>query len=173
MPSTDLFTQYWPAWLSLAVAVLLVVNKLIEESTQFAQLFGRLGRKIHAYALTRHHIDLAANEFAEAVQRAVEAARDEWEQEENEAIAALDRRLRIVSQVTAGQATHITELLDTQQMLKAYGEYEGLWHNVLRDLAGRAPDGRIRLADLPEHVTLYSFETQYNRDPKWREWING
>jgi len=172
MPSTDLLLNYWPAWLSLTVAVLLVLNKLIEESTKFANFFGRFGREVHKRALTRHHVDLAANEFAAAVQKAVEKARDEWEQEENEAIAALDRRLGILSQVATGQATHLTEVLGTQEMLKAYGEYEGLWHNALRDQAARSPDGSIRLAELPEHVTLYSFEAQYNRNPKWREWIN-
>ena len=171
MPKAELFTAYWPGWLSLSFAALLVLNKFIEESATFAKAFGRLGRWLHTRALERHHVDLAANQFAAAVQKAVEQAREEWEQDENEALASLDRRLATVSRVTGDQERHIHDLLETQEILKTYGEYEGLWHNALRAAAAEG-NGTIHLHDLPEHITLYAFESRYRRDPKWRQWID-
>lgn len=170
MPSADVLLAYWPGWFSLIVAVLLVLNKLIEESFKFASYFGGLGKKLHTRALARHHVNLAAEQFAVAVKNAVEAAREEWEAEDNEAISSLNTRLGTVSQVTSDQARHISELLEQDRIKGAYLDYEGLWHNKFRAEALRSADGRISISDLPVHMGYYEFEAQFRVNPKWREW---
>lgn len=169
MPSTDLLLNYWPGWLSLTVAVLLVTNKLIEESYKFASAFGKIGKSIHARALARHHVDLAASQFAAAVKDAVNAARKEWEQEDNEAIRALDDRLGTVSRVTADQKSDIDDLLFQVHCLTSYTDYEGVWHNRFRAIAARG-NGRMNLTELPGHMLYYEFEEQFKLNTKWREW---
>lgn len=172
MPSPDLLLTYWPGWLSLVIAFILAFNKGVEESYKFASIWGKWGKRAHAKALARHHVDLAAEQFATAVKNAVELARDEWEAEDNQAIAALDSRLGTVSRVTADQSTHIKELLFQVQCLTAYTDYEGLWHNKFRAEATRAIDGRLSLADLPGHMGFYDFEATYRDNTRWREWID-
>lgn len=170
MPSWETLIGYWPGWVSLIVAGILTFNKLVEESYKFASLWGKWGKDLHAKALARHHVDLAAEQFATAVKNAVELARDEWEAEDNEAIAALDARLKTVSQVTGDQTRHIKELLEQDNIKSAYLDYEGLWHNRFRVAAARSEDGRLSLDDLPGHVGYYEFEASFRDNPRWREW---
>lgn len=172
MPNAELLTAYWPGWLACVVAFILAFNKLAEESYKFASLFGRWGKKIHAKALERHHINLAAEQFANAIRDAVEKARDEWEGEENEAIKALDQRLGTVSRVTTDQTAHINDLLFQVRCLTAYTDYEGLWHNRFRVAAARSGDGHMSLDDLPNHIGYYEFEAKYREDDDWRKWID-
>lgn len=170
MPSTDLILTYWPGWLALAIAAVMAFNKAVEESYKFASYWGKWGKHVHARALARHHVDLAADQFATAVKNAVNDAREEWEAEDNEAIASLNTRLGTVSQVTSDQARHITELLEQDRIKGAYLDYEGLWHNKFRAEAVRSADGRVSLAELPVHMGYYEFEAQFRINPKWREW---
>lgn len=173
MPSPpDILLTYWPGWLSLAIAFLLAFNKAVEESYKFASMWGRWGKKVHAKALSRHHVDIAAGQFATAVRTEVEKAREVWEADENEAIQALNDRLGTVSKVTTDQSTHIQELLFTVRCLTAYTDYEGVWHNKFRATAARAVDGRMSLDELPGHMGYYEFEASYRDNPKWREWID-
>lgn len=172
MPSADLLTSYWPGWLALVIAGVMAFNKMVEESYRFASFWGKWGKQLHTKALARHHVDLAADQFATAVKNAVNAAREEWEAEDNEAIAALDSRLGTVSRVTADQAKHIRELLEQDQIKGAYLDYEGLWHNKFRAEAARAADGRIAIADLPGHMGYFEFEAEFRGNPRWREWID-
>lgn len=172
MPSTDTLLSLWPGWLSLAVALILAFNKLVEESYKFASIWGKWGKQAHIRAMQRHHVDLAAEQFAAAVQTAVNHAREEWESEENEAIRALDDRLGTVSRVTADQKINIDELYFQVRCLTSYTDYEGLWHNTFRAQAARAVDGCISMADLPAHITYYEFEIQFKINQKWREWCD-
>lgn len=170
MPSADLLLTYWPGWLALTIAAVMAFNKFVEESYKFASYFGKWGKKIHARALARHYVDLAAEQFATAVKNAVDTAREEWETEDNEAISSLNTRLGTVSQVTSDQAKHITELLEQDRIKGGYLDYEGLWHNKFRAAAVRSEDGRVSLTDLPVHMGYYEFEAQFRVNPKWREW---
>lgn len=169
MPSTDLLVTYWPGWLALIIAGVMAFNKLVEESYKFASVWGKWGKAAHAKALARHHVDLAAEQFATAVKNAVNAARETWESEDNEAIKALDDRLGTVSRVTADQKTNIDELIFQVRCLTAYTDYEGVWHNKFRAMAARS-DGVLRLDELPGHMLYYEFEVQYKVNQKWREW---
>lgn len=170
MPSTDLLLTYWPGWLALTIAVVMAFNKAVEESYKFASIWGKWGKRVHAKALSRHHVDLAAAQFAQAVQKAVDTARETWEAEDNEAIKALDDRLGTVSRVTADQKINIDELIFQVRCLTAYTEYEGLWHNRFRAEAARAVDGRLSMADLPGHIGFYEFEVHYKANQQWRQW---
>jgi hypothetical protein len=170
MPDWEALLAYWPGWVSLVVAAILTFNKLVEESYRFASIWGNWGKAMHAKALARHHVDLAAEQFATAVKNAVELARDEWESEDSEAIAALDARLKTVSQVTGEQVVHIRELLEQDRIKSAYLDYEGIWHNRFRVAAARSSDGRLSLDELPGHLGYYDFEAAFRENPKWREW---
>lgn len=176
MPSSDLVLQYWPGWVSLAIGVLLTVNKLIEESEKFAKRLGPIGRKLRDRALKRHHVDLAAAEFADAVRKAVdkavEEARRRWLEDENEAIKSLSGRLETVSDVTDEQEEAIGVLRSEVRCLTAYTEYEDSWHARLRAAAVRSPDGTILMTDLPHHTGYYDFEAKYRTNPNWRTWID-
>lgn len=169
MPSTDQLLSYWPGWLALLIAGMMAFNKLVEESYKFASYFGKWGKKLHTRALARHHVNLAAEQFAMAVKDAVEIARKQWEADDNEAIRALDERLGTVSRVTSDQKANIEELLFQVHCLTAYTDYEGLWHNKFRAIAARG-NGRMNLSELPTHMLYYEFETQFKMNPKWREW---
>lgn len=170
MPDWESLAAYWPGWLSLAVVMLLTFNKMVEESYKFASIWGKWGKKVHANALARHHINLAAEQFAVAVKDAVNAAREEWEAEDNEAIRALDDRLKTVGRVTADQKINIDELLFQVHCLTAYTDYEGLWHNKFRAEAARSIDGRLSLTHLPGHMVYYEFEAKFKVNPTWRQW---
>lgn len=173
MPSIDLLTGYWPGWLSLVVAFILVVNKLAEESEKFANRLGSIGRRIRKKSLERHHIDLKAAEFAQAVRvevgKAVDEARQKWEEDENEAIAALDARLTTVSAVTAQQIIDIEGLNYQLRCAMAYTEYEATWHNRLSIQVANS-GGKICLDDLPLHFGYFEFEKTYKADTNWRKW---
>lgn len=172
MPSWDTVEQYWPGWLVIIVVVLLTLNRLIEESAQVANSFGKFGRWWRRRALQRHQINLAADEFAQALTRAVEKARDEWEQEENEALIAMRGRVDSLVEVSKAQKETITELQFDMRCCTAYADYEARWHNELRAHAGRNGDGLVRLEDMPVHIPYFEFESRFRENPKWREWID-
>jgi hypothetical protein len=166
----DHLVQYWPAWLSLTVAGLLGINKLLEEYSKLAAFFGPIGKKIHARAAARQSRELIATEFAQAVSEAIEKAHDKWESEENAALQALDKRLATVSGITAQQKQDIDELLIQVRCLMAYSEYEVIWHQRLRIAALKTSGDSLPIASLPDHVDFYEFEPMYKADPHWRAW---
>lgn len=173
MPTAEQLIGLWPGWLALLVALILTFNKLAEESEKFARTFGRIGRGIRRRALQRHQVDLKAAEFAMAVQsavtEAVTKAREEWEQDENTAIAALDARLSTVSKVTAQQLVDLEEMRFQVRCMTAYTEYEAMWHNRLSMLIANST-GKVCLNDLPHHYGYYEWEKKYRDDPNWRKW---
>ena len=166
----DHLAQYWPAWVSLAVASLLGINKLLEESAKLAAFFGPIGKRIHARAAARQTRELIAAEFADSVREAVDKAHDKWESEENKALRALDARLKTVSDVTTAQKRDIDELLIQVRCLMAYSEYEVIWHQRLRIAAFKSSGNCLPLADFPDHVDFYEFEPLFKADTNWRVW---
>lgn len=160
--------SFYPGWVALAFALILGFNKLAEESEKFANFFGKAGRKIRDRALKKHGYDIVAAQVAEAVQKAVEAARREWEEDENEAITALDQRLGAVSAVTAQQRLDLEEMRFSYNCCLAYADYETQWHSRLTVKVGTA--GSVTLEDLPRHYSYYDFEKQFKKHTNWRKW---
>lgn len=173
MPTFDDLASFYPGWVALLIGVVLAFNKLAEESEKFAKTFGRLGREIRRRALLRHQIDLKAAEFALAVQAAVQEAvtraREEWEQDENEAIAALDARLSTVSKVTAQQLVDLEEMRFHVNCMSAYSDYETVWHNTLM-VRVIEKGGVFSLADIPHHIGYYEWEKAFRVNINWRKW---
>lgn len=167
------FLSLWPAWVALAISGLFALNKLIEESGKFAAFLGKWALKIHRRALARHHVDLQAAEFSQAITNALESARRAWLSDENEALRALDQRLEAVSGVTSQQARDIKELRFQLRCMTAYTEYESVWHGRLLRLISSAGNGHVRVEDLPPHVNFYEFEARYRDNTSWRDWSLG
>lgn len=172
MPSWDTIEQYWPGWLVILVVVVLTLNRLIEESAKVANVFGGVGRWWRQRALRRHQINLAADEFAQALTKAIQQAREEWEEEENEALAAMQRRVGSLAEISRAQNQTITELQFDMRCCTAYADYEALWHNRLRAHAARSPDGLVRLEDMPVHIPYFDFLVRFRENQRWREWID-
>lgn len=164
----EALTHNWPAWIAIAISVLLGVNRLIEESEKFAGFFGKWARKIHA----RHQEDLVIEKLAEVVRQVLDSAHDEWESEGNEAMRAMAARLETMSDVSAQQKEDIDELLFQVRCSMGYGEYEALWHHRLRLAATNATGTCLPLADIPNHIDYYRFESMYRSDTNWRTWAN-
>jgi hypothetical protein len=120
--------------------------------------------------MRRHRIDLISEEFAEAVSRAVETARDKWETEGNDALLALQGQLKTVSRITEQQRVQLTELLFKVRCMTVYTEYEALWHHKLRVMSNTAIDDHIPIAVLPKHIDYYQFEVLYRSNPDWQNW---
>ncbi|MGE2714178.1 hypothetical protein ACQI4L_08985 [Mycolicibacterium litorale] len=169
--SPDIVVGYWPAWLALAVSALLAINRLIEESRKFAGHFGEWGRRRHERAVKRHQIDLHASQFAGAVEKAVADARRKWEQEENEAIAALDARLEAVSKVTGQQRVDLDTVRKQLDIVGEYAEYEAAWHRYMRALAAQQGDvDCVPLNKVPTHMTWWAFEALHKQHGGGRDW---
>lgn len=162
----------WPAWVALTVTGLIALNRAIEESGKFAAFLGKWATKRHERALARHHVDLAAAEFADAVKDAIEAARKTWESEENEALTALDKRLETVSEITATQKTDLDELRLQVRALMAYTEYEAAWHHRFGIVVIRHEGNGscVPIIDIPAHMDYSEFETLYRVNQRWRDW---
>lgn len=165
----DIF-NYWPGWLALTISGLVGFNYLVQESQKFASFWGGWTRRIHERAAERHKIDLVKGSFAEAVLKAVETARDKWEAEGNEALAALEGQLRTVSAITAQQKETLTDLLFRVRCMTVYVEYEALWHHKLNVMVNTANDDHIPISVLPSHIDYYQFEALYRANPNWRNW---
>lgn len=172
MLSWEMAEQYWPGWLVIIVIAVLTFNRMVEESAQVANFFGRFGRWWRKRALHRHQINLAADEFAQALTKAVQQAREEWEQEENEALVAMQGRVTSLADISRTQNTTISELQFDIRCCTAYADYEALWHNRLRAHAARSSDGLVRLEDLPVHIAYYDFLARFRENQRWREWID-
>lgn len=162
----------WPAWVAMAVAMLVGLNRLIDESSKFAGFFGRFGRRLHERAAARHRVDAVATEFAVAIEGAVEGARRKWQIDENEAIRALDARLASLSEVTTDQFGEIADLRVTVRCLTAYTEYEAAWHHNLLMKAYKADVG-ITADDIPAHMDHVQFRALFLCDSKWQQWAAG
>lgn len=172
MPTIDSVIAAWPGWIALAIGVILTVNKFAEESEKFANRLGRVGRYLRSRSLKRHGFDAAAAVVAEAVRVAVDVAvreaRKKWEEEENEAIVALDQRLSTVSTVTAQQQVDLENMRFQYNCCLSYADYEATWHNRLSvKVASR---GSMSLEDLPNHYSYYDFEKAYKTSTNWRKW---
>lgn len=161
----DIFLSYWPAWLALVVSALIAFNRLIDESKKFASFFGEWGRKRHEKTLRRHQMDLQATHFADAVKQAVENARKAWEEDENEAISALDRRLLVVAKVTEQQSKDIATCQRKINVMSAYADYESSWHNRMRAVVAASSGGSVVVNDLPPHMNFWQFEAEYFKHP--------
>lgn len=172
MPTVDSIISAWPGWAALLIGVLLVVNKLSEESEKFANRLGRVGRWLRTRSLKRHGFDAAAAIIAETVRievdKAVTAARKQWEEEDNEAIVALDRRLSAVSSTAAAQALDLETMRFSYNCCLAYADYEATWHNRLSVEVAR--HGTIGLNDMPNHYSYYDFEKHFKTSTNWRKW---
>lgn len=164
----DAFLELWPAWLAVSISALLAFNRLIEESRKFAAFFGEWGRQRHEKAIKRHQVDLQASLFADAVQAAVAKAREQWEDEENEAIAALRVRLEEVARITGAQALDLANLRVELDKMSQYAEYEVEWHKRMRALASQ--DGPIPAADVPAHMNWWAFERLYDKLGPTKDW---
>jgi hypothetical protein len=162
--------SYWPGWLALAVSTFLIINRLIEESSKFAGYLGSWGRKRHARAAARHHLDLQAAQFGQAITEAIEKARTTWESEENEALRALDLRLETVSGVTQQQKKDIDELRFAVRVLTTYSEYESWWHGQLSRAMAQVGNGHVDISLLPPHIDYWDFEAKFRLNNTWRAW---
>jgi len=160
----EIFTSYWPAWLALVVSGVIAFNRMIEESKKFSAFFGEWGRNRRERALRRHQVDLQASHFADAVKQAVEDARRKWQEDENEAIAALDRRLLVVAKVTEQQSRDIATCQKKINVMSAYADYESAWHNRMRAQVAAQGDS-VLVSELPPHMNFWQFEAQYLQKP--------
>lgn len=166
----SIFIDLWPAWLALGVSGLIAINRGIEESGTIAKFLGGWAIRIHKSARKRHQLDLRTAEIAEAVTRAVEDARKRWELDENEAVAALDRRLNTMRGLTSQQADDISEMQLQRRTMMAYQEYELWWHHQLSVTAAKHADYCVPLSELPRHINFWEFEPAYRVDENWRTW---
>jgi hypothetical protein len=162
---------WWPAWLAIAVSGVIALNRAIEESSKFAAILGRFGKKMHDRALARKQVEFAAAELAEAVMKAVEEARRTWQTDENAALRALDGRLRSVAEVPSQHIIDMDEMRFQVRCLMAYSEYEATWHHRLQTKAAQAPGGCLDFADIPDHVDYWQFEKLYRVNERWRDWV--
>lgn len=164
----EAFINLWPAWVAIAISGLLAFNRLMEESRKFAAFFGEWGRKRHDKAIKRHQIDLQASLFAEAVRAAVEKAREQWEEDENEAIIALRSRLEEVARITGEQALEITQVRITLDKMNQYADYEVQWHKIMRGLAN--DQELVPSESIPPHMNWWTFERLYDKLGNGKEW---
>lgn len=162
----------WPAWLAVAIAALLTINQLISESEKFANSLGRVGRKLYERARTRRRMDTV--EFNVAVREAVKAERKSWEDDEAREMKVMEGRLQFVTEITEEQQKQLREITFELRCHRAYGDYEGEWHNKLRIMALRAANngGEIAIDALPPHLMYSEFEEhcQQRDNMRWREW---
>ena len=164
--------KLWPAWLAIALAVIVAVNQIISESSKFANLLGGIGRTLHARARERRRMDTI--EFTNAVHQAVKAERKSWEEDEERALQAMEGRLEYVAKITEAQQEQLKELNFQVRCLTAYSHYEVAWHNKLRIMAARADQngGVIPISELPHHMEYGEFEERCKTEghTRWREW---
>ena len=165
-------SQLWPAWLAIALAVLITLNQLLSESEKFANLLGRFGRTIHARARRLRRMDTL--EFTNALQEAVAKERQRWEEDEERALNIMESRLRYVTEITAAQQEQLEAIGFDLRCLTAYSQYEVAWHNRLRALALRADNngGSVPVEELPHHIEFADFENRCKSENnmRWREW---
>lgn len=169
---THRLIEMWPAWLAMAVSGVIALNRAVEESSKFASVLGRFGKRMHDRAIARKQVEFAAAELAEAVMKAVEDARKSWQSDENAAMRALDERLESVAEVTAAQRVDLEEMRFQVRCLMAYSEYEIMWHHKLMVKAAQSPNGCLDYDQIPEHIDYWQFEGVYRTNSHWREWID-
>lgn len=171
---TGQLANYWPAWVAIAVATLVMLNQAITESEKFANLLGRFGRAIYARSKRKYRMDQI--EFSDAVRQAVADERKRWEEDETRSLTVVNERMAYVVGVAEKQSDQIKELSFQLRCMTAYVEYEAEWHHRFRMAVLRADkgDGTVVVNDLPNHMHYAEFEKKCKDtgDMNWRIWAN-
>lgn len=164
--------NYWPAWVAILVATLVMLNQLITESEKFANVLGSIGRKMYARSKRRYQMDQI--EFSKAVRDAVSDERQKWEDDEARALSAVEGQMTFVADVAEKQQIQLAELSFQLRCMTAYVEYEAEWHHKLRMriLTSDPVNAVISVEDLPDHLHYAEFERKCkdSNSLSWRSW---
>ena len=164
--------NFWPAWLAVVIASLVMLNQMITESEKFANMLGGWARKLHERAKRRYKMDTI--EFNEAVRQAVASERQRWESDEARALKAVEGQLTFVAKVAEDQQKQLNNLNWAQRCLTAYTEYEAQWHHKLRMAILKAEQngGHLPVDAVVDHIHYAEFEERCRKsgNMNWRAW---
>lgn len=148
-----LLPQQWIGICALILFGFYVFGQVVEKYEAVAKIVP-LGKWWHDRSKRKVEDD------AEALSRAIEAARQTWSRHENAALATLESRVAVIAAVSKQQSTNIEELQESIRCFTAFSVYDARWHHrVDIDIADRSQ------CVLPPHLDYFSFERIWLEDP--------
>jgi hypothetical protein len=165
----DKVTGYWPAWVAIAVATIVLLNQAITESKKFASALGKFG--LWWYDRSRKRYQMDQIEFSTAVRNAITDERKKWEEDESRALTVVTGQMDFVARTATEQQKQLAELSFQMRCMTAYVEYEAEWHHKLR-MKLLTASGSVTIDDLPDHMHYSEFERNCREhgDVIWQRW---
>lgn len=143
----------WLGMATLIIVVLYILGQLIERFEAIAKFFPFLGKWWH----NRKRPDTIG---ATDVAKAVEQARDKWEQEGNEALKAIESKIESISRLAIQQTGEIAALNNTVRAFAAWSAYDSRWHHR-HEVENSAVEAHVSA----QHLDFFQYEKLYNDDP--------